>query len=45
MINLYLLCGVGEAGFVNLWIIAYAVMLLWGRASGGRGPRHGDRTW
>ena len=31
MVNLYLLYGVGEAGFVNLWIIAHAVMLRWGQ--------------
>jgi hypothetical protein len=31
MVNLYLLIGAVEAGFVNTWIIAYAVMLLlWG---------------
>ena len=31
MVNLYLLFGAVEASFVNLWIIAYAVMLLWGQ--------------
>jgi hypothetical protein len=31
VINLYLLVGAVEAGFVNLWIMAYAVMLLWGQ--------------
>ena len=32
MVNLYLLLGAVEAGFVNLWIIGYAVMLLvWGQ--------------
>jgi hypothetical protein len=31
VINLYLLVGAVEAGFVNFWIIAYAVMLLWGQ--------------
>jgi hypothetical protein len=31
MVNLYLLFGAVEAGFVDLWIIAYAVMLFWGQ--------------
>ena len=32
MINLYLLFGAVEAGFLNLWIIGYAViLLLWGQ--------------
>ncbi len=30
--NLYLVLGTVEAGFLNLWIIGYAVMLLlWGQ--------------
>ena len=30
--NLYLVFGTVEAGFLNLWIIGYAVMLLlWGQ--------------
>ena len=28
VVNLYLLVGAVEAGFVNLWIIGYAVILL-----------------
>ena len=30
-VNVYLVFGAVEAGFLNLWIIGYAVMLLPGR--------------
>jgi hypothetical protein len=32
MVSVYLVFGAVEAGFVNLWIVGYAVMLLlWGQ--------------
>ena len=32
LMNLYLVLGTVEAGFLNLWIVGYAVMLLlWGQ--------------